>query len=132
MLRLSVPQVRAAGCRLFFTPNESVQALHEIGEVVSNQLRWRGVLKARRSKIHVENRGHGMERLQTVKHGRSPLLQADYSIGHLILKGAKCWTRKTVALLFRGHKTAAAPALDITVIARGGSDLPQHGQFHVL
>jgi hypothetical protein len=32
--------------------------------------------------------------------------------------------------LFRGHKTAAAPALDITVIGRGGSDLPQQGQFH--
>jgi hypothetical protein len=67
-------QVKAADCRLFFTPNESVQALHEIGEeriAVSNQFRWRGVLKARRSKIHIENRGHGMERLQTVKHGRS-------------------------------------------------------------
>jgi hypothetical protein len=123
------------GWRLFFTPNQSVQALHEIGEeriVVSNQPRRGRVLKARRSKIPVESRGQGMARLQTVKHGRSPLLQADYSIGHLILKGAKCWTRKNGRPVVSRSQNRGGPALDITVIARGDSDLPQQGQFHVL
>jgi hypothetical protein len=113
------------GCRLFFTPNQSVQALHEIGEeriVVSNQPRWRRVLKARRSKIPVENRGHGMERLQTVKHGRSPLLQADYSIGHLILKARSAGPEKRLHCCFavtsRGDPGSSTLLREAVVIYR--------------
>jgi hypothetical protein len=69
-------RMRGGRFRLSLAPNERVQPLHEIIEqplTVVDQLRRSAVFKTGSNKACTENRGHVMERLRCVKHGRSPL-----------------------------------------------------------
>jgi hypothetical protein len=74
-----------------------------------------------------------MERLQTVKTwSLSALASRLFDWAFDIEVREVLDQKKRSHCCFTVTKPRQPLALDITVIARGGSDLPQRGQFHVL